>query len=346
MSLTFHAPGHKTVPSGPGTRASTASASVPADRASADSAPAASSGPVTAALIHKADPEEVLLTAWRRTGEDAFVFAARWPRAHRFYVTPDGRYTPALFAETVRQTFSALTHAAYGVPFGYQLIWDELAFEVSTAALYVGPGPAALTLHVSCDATHSRRGVLTAAALEVTVERDGMLLGTARTRFTVHPATLYARLRRARTDARGAMDAAPRAQAPLDPAAVGRTRAADVVLGAEGGPGRRELRVDTAHPVLFDHPVDHVPGMLLVEGVQQAAVAALGPDARLRSLSISFQRFAELDAPCHLSYRVIRPAPGAPGPTAPVVHVEAEQDGEPVFTATATATATGSAEQG
>ncbi|MCK8676007.1 ScbA/BarX family gamma-butyrolactone biosynthesis protein [Streptomyces lichenis] len=345
MSLTFHAPG-QTLPSGPpdasvpGSRASTAC--VPTARVPGGSAPASSSGPVTAALIHKADPEEVLLTTWRRTGENAFVFTARWPRTHGFYVASDGCYTPALFAETVRQTFSALTHAAYGVPFGYQLIWDALAFEVSPAALYVGPEPAALTLHVGCDATRSRRGVLTAASLEVTVERNGMLLGTARTRFTVHPAALYARLRRARTDARGAMAAAPPAPAPLDPAAVGRTRAADVVLGAEGGPDRRELRVDTTHPVLFDHPVDHVPGMLLVEGVQQAAVAALGPDARLRSLSISFLRFAELDAPCHLSYRVVRPGPDAPGAAAPVVQVEAEQDGEPVFTATAT----GTAEQG
>ncbi|WP_260845011.1 AfsA-related hotdog domain-containing protein [Streptomyces sp. SLBN-31] len=50
----------------------------------------------------------------------------------------------------------------------------------------------------------------------------------------------------------------------------------DVVLSPLGQPHRWQLRVDTRHPVLFDHIVDHVPGMLLIEAARQAATATLG----------------------------------------------------------------------
>jgi hypothetical protein len=46
---------------------------------------------------------------------------------------------------------------------------------------------------------------------------------------------------------------------------------------------------DEADPFLFDHPLDHVPGMAFVD-----AVAVLRPDSR--ALHITFERFAELDA--------------------------------------------------
>jgi 3-hydroxymyristoyl/3-hydroxydecanoyl-(acyl carrier protein) dehydratase len=42
------------------------------------------------------------------------------------------------------------------------------------------------------------------------------------------------------------------------------------------GPARfvSSLIVDFRHPYFFDHPCDHVPGMLLLEGCAQAALAA------------------------------------------------------------------------
>ncbi|WP_142212826.1 AfsA-related hotdog domain-containing protein [Streptomyces sp. SLBN-118] len=45
----------------------------------------------------------------------------------------------------------------------------------------------------------------------------------------------------------------------------GRDRFEDVVLAATDRPDRWQLRVDTTHPILFDHLVDHAPGMLLLE---------------------------------------------------------------------------------
>ncbi|MGV9871077.1 AfsA-related hotdog domain-containing protein, partial [Rhodococcus koreensis] len=82
----------------------------------------------------------------------------------------------------------------------------------------------------------------------------------------------------------------------LAPAAVGQVDERDVVLGRPTGRGEWEVRVDVTHPVLFDHPLDHLPGMLLLEVLRQSAFAALTvPDAHLESIDAVFHRFAELD---------------------------------------------------
>ena len=46
--------------------------------------PACPAPPVSAVpreLVHKTNPDEVLLTDWHRTAPDAFTVTARWPRA-------------------------------------------------------------------------------------------------------------------------------------------------------------------------------------------------------------------------------------------------------------------------
>ncbi|WP_165978287.1 AfsA-related hotdog domain-containing protein [Actinomadura darangshiensis] len=75
----------------------------------------------------------------------------------------------------------------------------------------------------------------------------------------------------------------------------------------------RELAVDEADPFYFDHPLDHVPGMLLFSGLLDLAVRADGTRARGRRpgrvvAGLDFTRFCELDRGTTLS---CRPVPGA-----------------------------------
>lgn len=55
----------------------------------------------------------------------------------------------------------------------------------------------------------------------------------------------------------------------VSPHTVGHTSKWNVVLGHPDRLGRWPLRVDTSNPILFDHPLDHVPGVLLIEAVRQ-----------------------------------------------------------------------------
>lgn len=57
------------------------------------------------------------------------------------------------------------------------------------------------------------------------------------------------------------------------------------------------LLVNEAHPYFFDHPLDHVPGILMLEGLLQLAEWNAGSGAWVKSIKLSFRRFCEKDAP-------------------------------------------------
>jgi A-factor biosynthesis hotdog domain len=62
-------------------------------------------------------------------------------------------------------------------------------------------------------------------------------------------------------------------------------------------PATTPLRVDRDDPFFFDHPLDHVPGMLLVAGLLDVVRAAGGggTDANRVALSLTFATLCELD---------------------------------------------------
>lgn len=104
------------------------------------------------------------------------------------------------------------------------------------------------------------------------------------------------------------------------PERVGGQDSRDVVLAAADvrSPHRRQPRVDTAHPVCFDHPADHVPGMVLLEAAPQVAHAPTGPrDALPGGLESAFARYAPcgIDTVFTATATATATAPAAPCPT-------------------------------
>ncbi|MGW7413466.1 ScbA/BarX family gamma-butyrolactone biosynthesis protein [Streptomyces sp. NPDC054863] len=269
--------------------------------------------------VHKAAHSEVLLTSWHRSSTDEYVVTAQWPRTHGFYRPAHRLYDPMLFPETVRQAIPLLSHVAYEVPFGHHLIWERLTYSLDLDNLHSSAEPAELVLHISCTDIERRRGNLSAMTLRLRAERDGRRLGTAEARFTSHSPAIYRRLRGAHGELHSAIAAArPPAEGVLAHLA-GRQLAEDVVLAPSVHSDRWQLRVDTDHPALFDHPVDHVPGMLLLEAARQAAQAARTPaPIVVVGMQTDFHRYAELDAPCWIQM--------SPGETHDSLRFALEQD--------------------
>ncbi|MFJ2768466.1 ScbA/BarX family gamma-butyrolactone biosynthesis protein [Streptomyces sp. NPDC087300] len=269
--------------------------------------------------VHRAAHSEVFLTGWRDTGEDTFTVTAQWPRSHSFFVSEHALYDPLLLCETIRQSLPLLSHAAYGVPFGHQLSWSHFQYELNPQAMRIEQAPADIQLNVTCRDIVYRRGVPTSLSMHFEILRGDLLLGSASTVFICVAPAIYRRMRAEHGDVEAVFGSAPAPSPALPTQVCGRDRVQDVVLSPSPTPqvpGRRwQLRVDTTHPVLFDHPVDHAPGMLLMEAIRQAA-HALTPAADITALSsmdITFHHYVEFDSPCWVDARPMPSAePGEP----------------------------------
>ncbi|EST24046.1 hypothetical protein N566_25195 [Streptomycetaceae bacterium MP113-05] len=261
-------------------------------------------------FVHKLDPDAVLLTGWRRTGADTFEVTARRLRHHNFYLSRQGVHDPLMLSEMVRQLLPLLSHAAYGVPLGHHLIWDDFHYNFDAAALVTRGSSAELRLTVDCSGVTRRGARVTAVPLRVEIFCGDRYLGEAGTRFTVHSPTVYRRLRGAYGEVHRAMSDAIQPALPLSASRVGKVSPYDVVLSPSRGPGRWQLCIDTGHSDLFDHPVDHAPGMLLLEAARQAAQVVANPQLVMPvAMHADFHRYVELDAPCWVDAEIL-PADG------------------------------------
>jgi len=246
-------------------------------------------------LVHRAAVAETFLTSWKRTGAHRFRLFAQWPRAHQLHVSPDrSAYEPLLVAETVRQCGALFAHAEYDAPLDHCFVLKELRLSTHPEHLAVGAAPAEPVLDVTVFDVRHRAGRPAALRYDTVVRVGGERVATAHIAVSWISESVYRRLRGGRT-------AATVSTLPMPPAlpatAVGRALPADVVLAPYDRSGRRQLRVDTAHPVFFDHPLDHVPGMLLLEAVRQAARVRTAEPGSSASFHAAFHQYAELDRP-------------------------------------------------
>jgi hypothetical protein len=247
-------------------------------------------------FVHRASIAEVLLTDWDRVDDLHFTVTAQLPRQHGFFANISGCHDPLMIAETIRQAGILLAHAEFGVPLGHQFLMWDLAIGVMPEQLLVDITPAALEIEIACTDVKRRGTNLAGLHFDAVIRRDGQVAATGAATFTCASPAVYRRLRAA-----GMGDCVPAPlplTSPTAPQDVGRISPTDVVLSPLPKPDAWQLRVDTKHPVLFDHPVDHVPGMVLLEAARQAAAAFVGYPCLPVGITGEFTRYAELDAPC------------------------------------------------
>ncbi|MDX3455658.1 ScbA/BarX family gamma-butyrolactone biosynthesis protein [Streptomyces sp. ME02-8801-2C] len=270
-------------------------------------------------LVHRASVQEVFLTDGVHVGADRYLVGAQLPRHHALY-RPDvsGRCDFMLLAETVRQAGIFVIHRYRNVPLNHHFVFRSLALRIDDpAALRVGATPLGAVLDVSVTQTRAPDARRFDARLDVTIEVDGRPCAYASVAVLVVDARRYGMLRRrAGRDTAPADTSSPSAEisqtaspatrisrtasqpALTAPVIAGRPRA-DVLLraSADGDPSTWLLHLDPGHPGYFEHPSDHVPGMVLLEAFRQAGHLAAGRDTVLTSLNSEFESFAELCQP-------------------------------------------------
>ncbi|MEU8551607.1 ScbA/BarX family gamma-butyrolactone biosynthesis protein [Streptomyces roseoverticillatus] len=285
-------------------------------------------------LVHKAADSQVLLTDAQRVGRDRFLVAAAWAPDHLlYYPGPSGAGDPTLLVESMRQSAIYLSHRFYRVPTeDVHFVLSRLSADFAPGGLPYDPGaelPA--VMDITCARATGKPGRF-AMQLSVSLYIHGRWCGRADFRWAVLPQEKYEVLRRRNSpgaaDGAAGPSAGPAGDAMggsmgdsfvLRPSAVGRRHHRDVLLAADPRlpADTWRLRLDRSHPVHFDHDSDHVPGMVLLEAMQQAAHAAyvreFGPLARLAprvlsSLDTGFHCFGELDRPVDIVVGPMRDA--------------------------------------
>ncbi|MDC0773111.1 ScbA/BarX family gamma-butyrolactone biosynthesis protein [Streptomyces sp. HD] len=275
-------------------------------------------------LVHRAAIAEVFLTDAERLSEDETLLAAQLPRLHPFYddvLGPRTHHDPLLLLEACRQGIYVVAHRHLDVPLGHRFLLRTVEFEVpDPAALVPGDSPTEAVIGVRVEHRIRSRSGVTGLRLRFTVAIGTRQALLARIEYSWMPAQDWTRLRAGQRDALGLSEPPVALPGPrVDPALVGRRNQANVVVSApytsQEGVTTARLVAETSHPTLYDHWVDHVPGMVELEAFRQLALTAAVAAGTVRTptalpvgLSVRFRRFAEMDLPLEC-----RAAPVLPG---------------------------------
>ncbi|MFC9244955.1 AfsA-related hotdog domain-containing protein [Streptomyces sp. NPDC057136] len=259
--------------------------------------------------VHKHAVEQVLVTDVREI-DGRLLALAQLPRSHRLYNdSHDFGYDILLLGEVARQASEAMVHRLLGVPLDRPFVIGTMRVEVLNRAA-VAVTRASATVLAEFVVKKAKRWP------------DGtprhLLSSTILYLNGVPAAEFSGTLMMLKEDSYRALredSAVPVAGAPAHrtvgeraaPEQVGRNDPRNVVVGGlreENDGITADLVVDLDDPVFFDHELDHLPAMLLLEGARQSALAARARRDGIpaRSLSavdcaVNFRQFAELGAP-------------------------------------------------
>ena len=257
-------------------------------------------------LVHRASVAEVLLTAAARTGSDGIAVAAQWPRGHSvFGCDLRGRHDSMVVLETMRQAGICGAHLLYEVPTDAQFVMANIGYHWQDARAPLSvTAPADITCQLTYTDLRRRRGAVDGFAVAASFSHQGAAFAEAHGRGRILTASQYGALRSRRPVGDPAAPFVGEVCHPA-PAAVGRRREEDVAIAVDGqGRVLVSLR-HPAHPVYYDHPLDHVPGLLLAEAAQQAARLHTGwVDRVLVGCELFSAAFTEPDLPASVECAV------------------------------------------
>lgn len=263
-------------------------------------------------LVHKWGLAEVFVTGFARTSDEVMVLTAELPKSHQLYNESPVRQTHIDFAaviEACRQACFVVAHKLLEVPMGLQFLLKNMESKLMTDRRF----DRSLEMTARIRDLKRRGNVLAGVTWDFEV-RD-VSGPVARLNFTqiwverLHWRELRSKMR----SSRGLSTAIPTQSGlrsrfpPTHPYNVGRSVIDNVVItdvvGFDGH-WRTFGSVPITHPVLFDHPMDHVYAMVQLEMGRQfsssiiASVEGISPHlAILVANRSAFLSTAELDMP-------------------------------------------------
>jgi hypothetical protein len=272
-------------------------------------------------LVHRKALAEVLIADTVEVADDEFLLGTQLPRAHSLWSDRRHPYhDPLITIEVCRQACLAIPQRYYQVGPDWQFISTHIDFGVVNLDAFTDSeeSPPEGIMRARFSNKRERRGVLCGITVQSELTIDGMSGATVDGDLMFFPKTTYQRLRAQQRKSKPLEGRSwPTVPEPIAPARVGRILDRNVTISESTIPAvadeRRYLaRVDRRHPAFFDHPLDHVPGALVIEVYRQAAIATAtssgegtAAEAVVTRCDVHLSDFAELEAPVECSATVI-----------------------------------------
>lgn len=224
-------------------------------------------------MVHRAAISEVFLTDSHRTPTGVAV-AAQLPRNHAYFSDHRGtatNYDSLLLVEVFRQVAIYYAHEYRGVSTDRKFVFSAAEYGIlEPASLRIGSAPGHCVIMAEPVQEKTRGDELVGLTLQMTAFVDGVEAARETMQYQWMPKDAWAKVRSRTRTALGLPETyalpAPSLRARLRPEAVGRTNPRNSILAEPAYDERGRFvalaLVDTDHPSLFDHALDHVPGML------------------------------------------------------------------------------------
>ncbi|GAA2726947.1 hypothetical protein GCM10010439_31310 [Actinocorallia aurantiaca] len=254
-------------------------------------------------LVHKDGLGEVFLTDHVATGSGGVLMAGELPVAHRFYNDLTASRLDLLpVLELCRQGCYVLAHGHHGAPPDSRFLLRELRGRLTAA-----PEPLRhRRVRIEVDVTRRFASGLALDYRITTPDGEELARASSSCSWTSEDAWRALRATSRARHGLGEEVGAPE-RTGLFPSArnVGRANDGNVVLSDlvwRRGETTARVVADPANPAMFEHPQDHVPGMVLVEAARQSALWTMSrhfgiPAGHLAvtGLDARFPAMAELD---------------------------------------------------
>ncbi|CAH0244437.1 hypothetical protein SRABI91_02971 [Rhodococcoides fascians] len=252
-------------------------------------------------LVHRQSVGEVFLTDYRLSDFAADQIAVQLPASHRVFRPTHERHDPLIVAEAFRQAVMLLCHSKYGVPPQFKFLMERFRFEILDM-LEVRSAPMSLVFDMSTNHLTERGGTLSRIEISGILREEQRILARCSAVARCVDPTSYHRIRAGRELNRARFRSTPLGSVVVPGRCVGRAEEQDVVIAADLEANEVYCTPDPRNYALFDHPLDHIPGMVVFDAAIQAVRYLMGdPSLQLSRLTASFPAFTEWDAPCRIS---------------------------------------------
>lgn len=285
-------------------------------------------------LVHRSSIHEVFITDTRMTDADTCLVGAQLPRRHALYSDRvRNTYDPLLVLEICRQSAIAMAHRYFDVPPDWGFVLRKIEIEiVRPELLTVAEQPAEIAVAIRVRRKLTDGGAFTGALVTHRISLGDEEVARVRGTMKCDPPESYLSMREASQHDKDLTDPFDDVAVRwLEPGQLGRHDPRNVVISDSFDAEQRvyPVKVDSTHPALFDHALDHIPGGLLIEACRQASFRHLTrhvPEHQrsthaawdITGFKIDFTEFAEIDAPVYCRITTVDVADPHTGRAVPV----------------------------